>query len=187
VSSLLAPTSADRIEHAFRTLQEAITDDLSRQGVDLEQLTFDRAFFAMYKGQTWDNRLPISRGAVTADLIPALVSRFHSFYQDSYGFSAEDLPVILSSVEVTAVIPRAVKLPAPTVEEAADSLLRTATVTLPGTGTAVTVPVHNREHLRPHQVVKGPALVSEKFATTLVFPGRRAFVDDAHLLTVEKE
>ncbi|MDT3444708.1 MULTISPECIES: hydantoinase/oxoprolinase family protein [unclassified Pseudofrankia] len=181
----LEPANAASIENAFKALETDIIQDLESQGVSVEELTFDRAVFAMYKGQTWDNRMPLSTASVTSDEIPPLVRDFHRFYQDSYGFSAEDIPVVMTSIEVTAVIPRARKMPSTAVGDSGDSLLRTADLTVPGSATALCVPVHKRERLRPHVIVLGPALVSEKYASTLVLPGRRAYIDDSNLLILE--
>lgn len=179
----LSAESAPGIEDAFLALEHASREDLVRQGVDIKGLTFDRAVFAMYRGQTWDNRMAIAAGAVTAARVPGIVQDFHTFYQDSYGFSALEIPVVVSTVEVTAVIPRPHKVPAAAAEPG-DALLRHCELRIPGSGHAVTVPVYQRERLLPHQRVAGPAVISEKFATTLVLPGRAAFVDDNRLLVI---
>ncbi|NEW26621.1 hydantoinase/oxoprolinase family protein [Nocardia cyriacigeorgica] len=182
----LVPDRADTIEAAFTALQDAITTDLSAQGVDVSRLRFDRALFAMYRGQTWDNRLAIAAGPITAERVGELVPQFHEFYRDSYGFAAPEIPVVVSTVEVTAVIPREMSAADRTPEQG-EALLRTAQLTLPGTTEPVEVPIHIRERLVPHQPVPGPALIAEKFATTLVLPGRAARVDDDLNLIIEPQ
>jgi N-methylhydantoinase A len=179
----LSPTSASALEQAFLALERDSQDDLVRQGVDTAGLTFDRAVFAMYRGQTWDNRMPIASGAVTAERVPEITQDFHAFYQDSYGFSAPEIPVVISTVEVTAIIPRPHKVPSATAEPG-DALLRHGELRVPGSGRTVTVPVYQRERLQPHETVLGPAIISEKFATTMVLPDRCAFVDDNRLLII---
>ncbi|NMO03235.1 hydantoinase/oxoprolinase family protein [Gordonia sp. TBRC 11910] len=179
----LAPSDADTIEKAFAQLQDRIRTDLVDQGVDVADLRFERAIFAMYRGQTWDNRLPVD-GAISADVVAPLVERFHEFYRESYGFAATEIPVVVSTVEVTAIIEREQSSIASTVEDG-DAQLRTARVVVPGTGTAADIPVYVRERMHPHRPVSGPALVTEKFATTLVLPNRHAYVDDDGNLIVE--
>lgn len=182
----LLPDNADEIEAGFATLERKLTDDLKSQGVDIEGLTFDRAVFAMYRGQTWDNRLPIPSGRITAESVSETISDFHAFYQDSYGFSAHEIPVVISTVEVTAVIPRPHKVAAGE-PEPGESLLGYRQVRVPGSGESLSVPVYVRERLNDDETVIGPALVAEKFATTLVLPGRRAHVDEHGLLIIESD
>ncbi len=180
----LAARQADAVEAAFVALQDSIRTDLRAQGIDVSRLRFERAVFAMYRGQTWDNRLPIAAGAVTADRVDELVLAFHDFYREAYGFAAPEIPVVVSTVEVTAVIPRELG-DADRSTDAGEAFLRTTRLTVPGTTEPVEVPIHVRERLAPDQLVAGPALIAEKFATTLVLPGRAAHVDDDLNLIIE--
>jgi N-methylhydantoinase A len=175
---------ADAIETAFVTLQERIRGDLVDQGVDVSEMRFDRAIFAMYAGQTWDNRLPIGAEAITDLDVPGLVERFHQLYRESYGFAATEIPVVVSTVEVTAVIPRR-HTDSATVGEPGEPFLRTASVRVPGAEAAADIPLYVRERMQPNKPVVGPALVTEKFATTLVLPGRHAYIDDGLNLIIE--
>jgi N-methylhydantoinase A len=180
----LAPVSAERIDSAFVAMQDQIRDELKSQGAEVDRIRFDRAIFAMYRGQTWDNRLAIPGDSLTANGVEPLVQQFHKFYQESYGFAASELPVVVSTVEVTAVIPREIGKAGLAAEDG-ESFLRTARLTVPGTAEAVDVPVQVRERLATHQRVTGPALIAEKFATTVVLPGRAAYVDDNLNLIIE--
>jgi N-methylhydantoinase A len=186
IMSPLAPASADAVEAAFVALQDRIRDELKSQGADVDRIRFERAIFAMYRGQTWDNRLPIRADTIGADDVEGLVQRFHDFYQESYGFAATEIPVVVSTVEVTAILPREHGKPDLTPDEG-DAFLRTAQVTVPGTTEPVELSIYVRERLEPHERVFGPALVAEKFATTLVLPGRMAYVDDDLNLILEPQ
>ncbi|OUS93237.1 hydantoinase/oxoprolinase family protein [Rhodococcus sp. NCIMB 12038] len=182
----LAPESAEAIEAAFAALQDRIRSELAGQGADVDRMRFERAVFAMYRGQTWDNRMPIHTGALTADSVTGLVPQFHDFYRESYGFAATEIPVVISTVEVTAIIPREQHKSDLTPDDG-EAFLRTAEITLPGTTEQVEVAIHVRERLAPFQRVQGPALVAEKFATTLVLPGRTAYVDGDLNLIIEPQ
>ncbi|MFI9637065.1 hydantoinase/oxoprolinase family protein [Nocardia sp. NPDC051929] len=182
----LAPDHAEAVEAAFTGLQDSIRTDLRDQGIDVSRLRFERAVFAMYRGQTWDNRLPIEAAALTPERVGELIPRFHESYQDSYGFAAPEIPVVVSTVEVTAVIPRELRAADHTPDEGG-SFLRTTRLTVPGTTEPVEAPIHVRERLAPHRPVPGPALIAEKFATTLVLPGRAAHVDDDTNLIIEPQ
>ncbi|KFZ77073.1 5-oxoprolinase [Amycolatopsis sp. MJM2582] len=180
----LSPDNATAIEDGFAAMERNLLEELTAQGVDVDGLTFDRAVFAMYRGQTWDNRLPIQGEQVTADSVPEIVTDFHAFYQESYGFSAAEIPVVASTLEVTAVIPRPHKVPSAAAEDG-ESLLGHRDLRVPGADRTVSVPVHVRERLENGAVIEGPAIVSEKFATTVVLPGRRARLGEDRLLIIE--
>lgn len=182
----LAPEKAGAIESAFVALQDRIRGELESQGADVGRIRFERAVFAMYRGQTWDNRMPIRADTITADRVDDLVPRFHEFYRESYGFAATEIPVVVSTVEVTAIIPREHGKPDLTPEEG-DAFLRKAQLTVPGTTEPGEVSIYVRERLRPHERVAGPALVAEKFATTAVLPGRVAYADDDLNLIIEPQ
>jgi N-methylhydantoinase A len=186
IMSLLTPDSAAKIEATFVAMQDRIRDELKSQGAEVDRIRFDRAVFAMYRGQTWDNRIAISDEPLTADKAHSLAENFHQYYQDSYGFAAPELPVVVSTLEVTAVIQREFGK-VDTATEEGDALLRTTPVTLPGTTQAVDVPIHVRERLVPHEQVVGPALIAEKFATTVVLSGRVAHLDDDLNLIIEPQ
>ena len=182
----LAPASAEAIEAAFVALEDRIRDELKSQGADVDRIRFDRAIFAMYRGQTWDNRMPIAADAITFEGVERLVMAFHDLYQDSYGFSAPEIPVVVSTVEVTAVIPREHgKLDV--APEDGDALLRTTQLTIPGTTEPIEVSIFVRERMKPHERVSGPALIAEKFATSVVLPGYEAHVDDDLNLIIEPQ
>lgn len=185
--SIMTGLRADRagaVEDAFVALQDRIRAELTEQGVDVSEMRYERAVFAMYAGQTWDNRLPVDGGPVVAEDVPALVERFHEFYRESYGFAAAEIPVVVSTVEVTAVIPRR-RTAADTEPETGEPYLRTGSVLVPGTEAPADVPLYVRERMSPGRPVAGPALITEKFATTLVLPGRHAYVDDGLNLIIE--
>ncbi|WP_063063435.1 hydantoinase/oxoprolinase family protein [Nocardia violaceofusca] len=186
IMTALDPANADAIEAAFTALQDRIRDELKNQGADVERLRFERAVFAMYRGQTWDNRMPIPDGALTAEGVAALVPAFHEFYRESYGFAATEIPVVVSTVEVTAIIARENRKPEATPEDG-ESFLRTTQLTVPGTTDPVEVPIYVRERLGRDEKVHGPALVAEKYATTLVLPGRTASLDDDLNLIIEPQ
>lgn len=182
----LASENAEAIEAAFVALQDRIRDELADQGADVARLRFERAVFAMYRGQTWDNRMPVPADPISPDGVTDLVPRFHAFYEEHYGFAARELPIVVSTVEVTAVIPRQRATPEPVADDG-DPFLRTVDITLPGSSEPGAVSLYLRERLAPHQQVTGPALVAEKFATTVVLPGRVAHVDDGLNLIIEPQ
>ncbi len=172
IMTALNPANAEVIEAGFRALEEQVTADL--------------VVFAMYRGQTWDNRIPIQGSTFDEDGAGQLEAGFHRFYEESYGFSAAELPVVVSTLEVTAIIPRDHGV-SEVEAEAGEAHLRDIRLAVPGSEEWTDAPVYARQYLQPGQVVNGPCLVVEEFATTLVLPNRCAHLDDAFNLVIESQ
>ncbi|MGD9985495.1 hydantoinase/oxoprolinase family protein [Pseudonocardia sp.] len=170
-------------EGLFTELEEQITTSLGTQGAAKEDIVFERAIFAMYSGQTWDNRLDITPGEIDDVRIKEMTGLVHDFYQQRYGFSAEELPIIVTTVEVTGRAPRATLPKHVSHAGEGDPVLRRATVRLEGV-THDSAPVYKRDLLPVGEGVSGPALIVEDYATTVVQAGSTATQDAAGILRI---
>ncbi|MEU6561502.1 hydantoinase/oxoprolinase family protein [Nocardia nova] len=182
----LGASNAERFESEFQAMQEQCRNELADQGIDVGRLRFDRAIFAMYSGQTWDSRIPVEDALFDEEAAAGFGKRFHAFNEESFGFSAPELPVIVSTLEVTAVIPRDHGAATVTHEDG-DALLRRIQLRVPGTDGLTEASVYSRDRLQPGHTVDGPCLVVEAFATTLVLPGRTAHLDHMDNLIIESK
>lgn len=181
--SVLSTDGGTDWEGMFAELEREVSASLGTQGAVRENIVFERAIFAMYSGQTWDNRLAIEPGPIDDVRIKQLIGQVHDFYQQRYGFSAEELPIIITTVEVTGRAPRAV-LPKQKSSAAEGSpILRRAAVRLGG-ATHEDTPVYNRDRLPIGEAIAGPALIVEDYATTVVQAGASATQDSAGILRI---
>jgi len=163
---------AENFERFFLDLEAEILSDLAEQGVKEEAVAFERAFFAMYAGQSWDNRIPISPSTIDSKQLQIMEDQVHDLYLARYGFAAREVPVMVTSVEVTGVARRA-SLPArPAAVESSEPLVRHAQLYYAGRHFDQ-VPIYSRARLTPDDSIAGPALVVEDFATTFVPPDAR--------------
>lgn len=167
----------DYLESLFAALEQDVVSDLIRQGVGRSDITLERDLFAMYAGQTWDNRVPIGPDTIDDERVGRIVDQVHEFYLTRYGYSAVELPIMVTTIEVTAAAKRFGAVPSTPASGAADSLLKTTTVRLNGVDHD-NVPVHVREKLRKGVLVHGPAIIVEKYATTVIDEASVAEQDD---------
>jgi N-methylhydantoinase A len=160
------------LETAYQEMEREIADDLARQGVEVDAIEYERAYFAMYKGQTWDNKLPLKHGRISGETVSGMVAQVHELYRQRYGFSAEEIPVLVSTLEVTGVSRRpALSVAARTVSTNAGRPQPLRQVSLFFGGTSLPeVPVHNRSDLPAGSTTPGPAIVVEDYATAVVGP-----------------
>ncbi|GAA1333348.1 hydantoinase/oxoprolinase family protein [Pseudonocardia xinjiangensis] len=184
--SPLAPLLAigpDELEAGFVALEDAATADLVHQGVAESRIGVSREIFAMYAGQTWDNRIALEPGLIDDARLNGIAAQVHEFYLSRYGFTAEEIPIMLTTIEVTAAASRPI-LPSwrPTAG-AGDSLIRRTSMRLAGEEYP-DAGVYDRDKLGADEVVNGPAIIVESYATTAIDDGSTACLDGSGNLTV---
>jgi N-methylhydantoinase A len=163
----LSAFTAEELEAQYREIEEEVTARLVDQNVDRADIELNREFFAMYAGQTWDNRLPMGSGEIDDARLESVAEEVHAFYLGRYGFSAGELPIIFSTLEVTGVARRPMLEATTAAPEAGEALLRRTRISL-GTIDQDDVPVYARERLVVGEPVQGPAVIVESYATTLI-------------------
>ncbi|HVX19818.1 MAG TPA: hydantoinase/oxoprolinase family protein [Acidimicrobiales bacterium] len=161
------------LDRQFRGLEADLGARLARQGA--RATTFERSVYVMYRGQTWDNRIAVTTADLLPERLPDLQARIHDHYQRTYGYSAAELPIIVTKIEVNGVGDRAA-LPTLDPHRSAgdgaaegDALLKTAQCTLDG-AVYDDVPFYRRLALVPGEKVSGLAVVVDPYSTIVVPP-----------------
>lgn len=137
------------------------------------KLEFAETLDVRYRGQGYELNVPFGRSALAS---------FHAEHKRRYGYSHENREVEIVTLRLR------VRVPAPrqqwTVDDATDSAK-----TLRGKvwleGKSQTVPIVDRNSLKPDRKFRGPAVVTEYSATTWVPPRARFYLDGAANLIVE--
>lgn len=163
----LAELADDRLEHAFTELAEEARGLMQ----DTAAPVIERAVDAKYAGQSFELTIPLPGAGTPAAAIAELFAREH---ERTYGHRADDDPVQVVNVRVVARVPR---------ENAEAALPReTAGARRSFGGQSrqayfgqrlgmVATPVLDRADLSADESRRGPLLVDEYDATTLVPPG----------------
>jgi N-methylhydantoinase A len=181
--TLLMALGANNLEAGFQELEEQAKADLLRQGVAESDITVNREIFAMYSGQTWDNRIAIDADPIDDLGLDRIGRQVHDFYLAHYGFTADELPIMLTTIEVTAAAARpALPVKAPHTG-VGDSLIRHAPLQFAGMNYG-DVPVYDRAKLGAEELIQGPAVIVESYATTVVDSGSAARLDGSGNLVV---
>jgi N-methylhydantoinase A len=179
----------DELDGAFRELEDRARDEIASQGVSVEQLVLTRTYKGMYAGQTWDNVYPISPGPYDDNEMAATAGSFHELYRRRTGSSSAELPIMLTALEVMAVVPRS------SVDAGASANGRAHRSAEPVKVTQVywdaepyETPFFRREDLAHGESVAGPAVIVEPHATTAVPPGASISAHPAgHMLLIWNE
>jgi len=142
-----------------------------------------------YASQNYELQVPLET-TPDAPALPgadALRAMFFAAHEQAYGFFNPDDPVDVVAVRVTALG----RLPSPGVPPlpegaGTDAAPRTRRPVWFDGDAAVDTAVYDRTRLAPGAVIEGPAVIDQFDATTLVFPGDRASVDDALNIVIER-
>jgi 5-oxoprolinase (ATP-hydrolysing) len=161
---------------------------LAEGGVNVAEISCERRAEMRLAGQFHDLELAVPGGRLTPAVVPDLAARFEAEYRRLYGsyLSGRPIQALNWRVLVTGPRPR-VRLDEDPIDPRADPAAarkRPRRAYFPETEGFVEVPVYDRYRLRPGAAIRGPAIVEEREATTVVGPGDQVSVDGHHNLVI---
>lgn len=165
------PAALPEIEAVLAMLRAEALERLATDGVPEEMRAIEVSADLRYHGQAFELLVPWPE----APDLPALLTRFHAEHRARFSYAAEDEKVEIVTLRMGAIG----RLPKP----AEAALMPPATRNAPGTrqvwqkGGAAAWPVWRREALHGEDVIEGPAIVEEAFATHVISAGWRAGLD----------
>ncbi len=136
-----------------------------------------------YVGQSYELAVPLGLSDATA---AAIGDAFQIQHDLVYGYANRGLPVEVLGLRVThrraSVTPLLVPISVGNGQPFAERLALFAGQTEP-----VTTPIFWRGDLSADQLIRGPAVIEQEDATTVVYPGQRAVRRPSGGLFVERE
>jgi N-methylhydantoinase A len=167
----LADLAATELEAQFAPLVEAVQGPLLAEGHRPGAIEVRRSVDVRYVGQnyelevTWDGDLDRLRGG------------FHALHRRLYAYATDDAVECVNLRVRAAVEAAGARLPEWPSTGAGQPFAEHAAY-FPETGVTA-LPVYRREDLPPEHPLKGPALIEDPWATTLVYPGHTGLLDRA--------
>jgi N-methylhydantoinase A len=160
---------ASELDARFAPLVAAVRAPLLAEGHRAEAIDVWRSVDVRYVGQNYELEV-----AWTGD-IAALRAGFHAAHRRLYAYATDDAVECVNLRVRASVEAAGARLPEwPTT--GAGQPFAEHEAYFPETGPAA-LPVYRREDLPPEHPVKGPALIEDPWATTLVYPGHTAQLD----------
>src|SRR5439155_2885533 len=139
------------------------------QGIGPARIETARTLHVKYDGTDTTLELPTASG------VADIVATFEARYRRQYGFLMPDKPLVIEAVAVEAVgKARSASEETPQYAERAMPLQPIRTSRMYTAGAFCPAAVYDRGHLRPGDLIDGPAVIAERNATTIVEPGWRA-------------
>jgi N-methylhydantoinase A len=183
---LLDSVALPELAELFAELEAEAAAGLDREAVPAARRRVARAFDMRYLGQNFELTVAAPPALWSGDR-EALRRAFIGEHARVYGYAAEDEPVQIVNVRLTALgEPDPIVLP--TLARAADPVPDAArmgdrAVYFDEAGGFVSTPIYRRERLLAGHRLRGPAIVEQMDSTTVILPGQHALVDDhANLL-----
>ena len=170
-SRLYRDDQAEAVAEAVEDLRAEADARLAEDGVAPAQRAVEISADLRYRGQAFELLVPWPE----APALPPLLARFHATHRARFSYAAEGDPVEIVTLRAAAIG----RLDKP--EEASATPADAATA--PGSrqvwqgGAATSWPVWRRERLRLADVIEGPAIIEEAFATHVIAAGWRAALD----------
>jgi N-methylhydantoinase A len=160
------------------------------EGVAADRAEIEVNVDARYVGQNFELRVPVAiRGALAAPIaltLAALRERFLAVHETAYGYANPDDPVEIVNTRLTGLARVRTAAPHRGAEPPAAAPVPAGRrpVWFDAAGPCAT-PVYAREALATGHRIRGPAVIEQLDATTLVFPHDTATVDDALNLVID--
>jgi 5-oxoprolinase (ATP-hydrolysing) len=167
-------------DDTLEKLAIAAGDELLRQGVPPDRIRVVKRIHLRYDGT--DSALVANFGT-----IPGMVRQFEASYRMRYSFLMPGRALIAEAVSVEAI--GVADAPAEVAAPAARKRGKpkpAETVAMHTGGKAHPTPAYRRDALKPGDRVRGPAIIAEQNATTIVEPGWQAKVTNLDHLVLTR-
>lgn len=176
----LAVDGIAALEARFAELETEGRTELARQGADPARLQAEHRLHLRYAGT--DAFLPIAFGAYHE-----VLAAFTEAHRSRFGFATPERQVVVEAAIAEVTMPGEAVQEEKLAERAAgDAIPLLDRVTLFAQGAAHDAPVHDREALLAGDAIRGPALIREAIATTVVEPGWEARVTPLNHLVLHR-
>jgi len=177
-----------RLAHVFTSLERRGTHEMRAEGFSSSQIYAQRLLDLRYVGQAFELTVPgpprMVRGPASGDFVAA----FHRAHERRYGYSDPRRPVEIVTVRARI----SGRTPKPALPRSRPSGAN-ARAAISGTcraifsGRAVETPIYDRAKLRASNRFRGPAIIMEYSATSVLPPGWLARVDSHESLVLSRE
>lgn len=162
------------MEKLYSDLQKSLSAELDQEGWK-GRAVFERSCDLRYRGQGYELNLPYSRD---------LIERFHAEHQRRYGYSSPEREIEIVTVRIRGRVPSPEKLANLKIGGGAGTL-REGSAQVWFEGKKHKTAILPRESLKQGKSYRGPAIVTEYSATTVVPPELGFRIDKAGSLIIE--
>jgi N-methylhydantoinase A len=181
-----------QLDHEFSLLQKQAAEDFRKEAWQ-GSVNYRRSVDIRYRGQGYELNLPFTKN---------LLADFQKEHQRRYGYSHRDREVELVTLRLRATLPSAKTHVGKTAHVGTAALVSLPRAKPRGPGRAnlgslstleapvlfngkkLGTPIRSRDSLKPGKIYRGPAIITEYSATTVIPPKKRFHLDPADNLVI---
>ncbi len=176
----LETANLSALEQVLGELEAAARAELTDQGVDPSVIEVRRRVHLRYEGT--DSALVVSLGSVES-----MLEQFEREYRQRYSFLMRGRALVAEAVSVEALsVASAPPMRATTLSRVSGAPEIAQRVRMFSAAAWHETPVYRREALRSGDTIRGPAIIAEANATSVVEPGWAARVTERDCLVLER-
>jgi len=162
------------LERLYADLRSKLSTELRQEGWQ-ERAVFERSCDLRYRGQGYELNLAFGND---------VIERFHVEHKRRYGYSNPEREVEIVTVRLRGRVASTEKLTRLKIENTAGKL-KESSAQVWFSGSRHKTLIVPRESLKPGKANRGPAIVTEYSATTVVPPGHKFYADKMGNLMIE--
>ncbi|UNC92367.1 hydantoinase/oxoprolinase family protein [Candidatus Contubernalis alkaliaceticus] len=175
----------DYLEDLFKELQSKALKELEREGFKYENLLFYRSADLRYPRQAYEINIPLGAEELNKKTLEQMVNEFHDIHLKAYGYNRQE--EIIEIVNVRLSVVGKMHSFQHKAERLVDrDLSRASNIfrSIYYNGKYIKTPVYNRDEMAPGGKIKGPALLEQLDSTTVITPGKTAYIDSYRNLII---
>lgn len=170
----------------FRSLEKQAIQQMVDEKIGKESIVFVKSADMRYYGQGYEIEIPVPEGKLTLAHLEDVKKMFNDLHVQLYGYSQpqEEMEIVYVRLAAIAQVkkPEFYREP-PAGEDASSALKGTRMVFIDGT--FVETGIYDRARLKPNNRIRGPAIIEQFDATSLLKAGQAALVDEYFNLVVQ--
>jgi N-methylhydantoinase A len=181
--NILEKTDSSLLEREFEAMETCGRSSLQGEGFGDSDIRFQRSLDLRCRGQAFELTIQVEKG----ESVGSIAERFHQRFHEAYGHSHPERSVELVNLRLSSC--GAVKKPVLAATEsgrAPSGQPKKGERPVYFQGRIWDTPVYERSFLPSGEILKGPAIVEESGATTVIPPEWVAKVDSYHNLLLSR-
>lgn len=168
------------LNREWENIESQAVSQFNEEGINEDRVRFTRFADMRYLGQEHTVKVPAPNGEWTKETLFEITQKFHNLHEKNYTFKLEEAQTEIVNLHLTSFgkvqKPKLKKMERST-KSVETALKETRRVFYEQEGWLETQ-VYNRSLLFPGMTVKGPAIVEEPAASTVLYSGQALVVDD---------
>ena len=168
----------------FEIMESDAIKQMSREGIDEQDIQLIRLLDIRYLGQAYDLQVPIAGGTLKDDDLQSARNRFNEAHKSLYGFSIDENPTEIVNVRVTSVA----GLTKPSLSNGNQNKQKNHTPSKRDVifgEDKLSAEIFFRENLSPGDKITGPAVIEQIDSTTLILPKQKAHIDESQNIIIQ--